>query len=236
MQRRYTAKMVYETVFDRRLDSDEIVGLRCLFDNQGYVALPDFLTPDGLALLRREAATLRAHARRRDFLMASMNNSARRMTTIGGHMILRHSEVIPELYAAEELRTALQEITGIDLFAVPDEVERFVINYLHEPGDVHGAHFDDHPIAFVMFLEAPPAEGGGLLEMVPDAATLDEIEGCRTRRYAHSPGDCYILRADTSAHRVTPVLRGHRRVVLNMAFASLTSAAIVSDSASLLYA
>jgi hypothetical protein len=227
---------VYDTLFDRRLGSIESVELRRAFADEGYVALHSFLSPSGLAILRREAADLRRYARRRDFLMASMNNSARHMTTIGGHMILRHSQVIPRIYATPELRIALREIVDIELFDVPDEVERFVINYLHEPGDVHGAHFDDHPVAFVMFLEAPPPDGGGLLEMVHDAASLDEIEGGQTRRHSHSAGDCYLLRADTTAHRVSPLVRRHRRIVLNMAFASATSAAIVSDTASLLYA
>jgi hypothetical protein len=228
--------IVYNTVFDRKPDPAETTRLRATFCSQGYVALPRFLTDGGLALLRREARTLKEYARRRDFLMASMNNSARHMTTIGGHMIGKHSQVIPELYAAQELRAVLRAITDMELFDVPDAVERFVINYLHEPGDVHGAHFDDHPVAFVMFLEAPPKSGGGLLEMVPNAATLDEIGGEGTRCYGHSAGDCYVLRSDTSAHRVTPLLRKHRRVVLNMAFASAKSAATVSESASLLYA
>jgi hypothetical protein len=168
--------------------------------------------------------------------MASMNDSPRHMTTIGGHMIVKHSDVIPKLYVARELRVVLEAIAGIELLDVPDQVGRFVINYLDQPGDVHGAHFDDHPLAFVMFLEAPPPEVGGHLEMLAKAVTLDEIESERTRRYSHSAGDCYVLRADTSAHRVTPLARRDRRVVLNMAFASVTSAAIVSDSASLLYA
>jgi hypothetical protein len=227
---------VYDSLFDRRLGSAETEALRRAFADEGYVALPRFLTPGGLAMLRREAAALRRYARRRDFLMASMNNSARHMTTIGGHKILKHSQVIPRIYAAPELRAALREIADIELFDVPDEVERFVINYLHEPGDVHGAHFDDHPLAFVMFLEAPPPDGGGLLEIVPNATSLDEIEGKQTRRHSHSAGDCYLLRADTSAHRVSPLVRGHRRIVLNMAFASAASAHIVSDSASFLYA
>ncbi|MBJ7598519.1 hypothetical protein [Candidatus Nephthysia bennettiae] len=165
-----------------------------------------------------------------------MNNSARHMTTIGGHMILRHSQVIPRTYATPELRIALREIVDIELFDVPDQVEGFVINHLHQPGDVHSAHFDDHSVAFVMFLEAPPPDGGGLLEMVPNAASLDEIEGQQTRRHSHSAGDCYLLRADTTAHRVSPLVRRHRRIVPNMAFASATSAVIVSDTASLLYA
>jgi hypothetical protein len=230
------SKTVYDTLFDRRLGSIETAELRRAFAAEGYVALRNFLSPSGLAILRREAVDLRRYARRRDFLMASMNNSARHMTTIGGHMILRHSQVIPRTYATPELRNALREIVDIELFDVPDEVERFVINYLHEPGDVHGAHFDDHPVAFVMSLEAPPRDGGGLLEMVPNAASLDEIEGQQTRRHSHSAGDCYLLRADTSAHRVSPLVRRHRRIVLNMAFASATSAAIVSDTVSSLYA
>lgn len=227
---------MYERFFVRRPTTTEADELRHAFATDGYVALPGFLTARGLAVLRREARALQVHARRRDFLMASMNNSARHMTTIGGHMILQHSKVIPDVYATQDLRAVLSDVSGIDLLDVPDEVERFVINYLHEPGDVHGAHFDDHPIAFVMFLESPPRDGGGFLEMVPNAAALDEIEGHAIRRYVHSAGDCYVLRADTSAHRVTPLVHRHRRVVLNMAFASAESASVVSDSASLLYA
>jgi len=43
------------------------------------------------------------------------------------------------------------------------------------------------------------------------------------------------LKADTSAHRVTPLAAAARRVVLNMAFASPESAKVRSESALLLY-
>jgi hypothetical protein len=231
--------MITESIFDfRRLDHDRPSAWRLheRFAAEGYVHLPAFLTSVGLALLRQEARELEVHARRRDFLMASMNNSPRHMTTIGGHTILKHSELISELYADQRLRHFLGDVTDIQCLAIPDEVERFVINYLHETGDVHGAHFDDHPIAFVTFLEAPSTTGGGELEVVPDAANLNEIDGDHVRTYRHSAGDCYVLRSDTSAHRVRPLVGQCRRVVLNMAFASAASVGITSDSASLLYA
>ncbi|WP_436841415.1 HalD/BesD family halogenase [Streptomyces hydrogenans] len=48
--------------------------------------------------------------------------------------------------------------------------------------------------------------------------------GLRARTAHHHAGDAYLLRSDTTAHRVTPLARpGLRRTVLN--FASTTPAA-----------
>jgi hypothetical protein len=209
--------------------------LRQSFDEEQYVRLPSLLTARGLEIMRAEARRLEDHATRRDFLMESMDNSPRHMTTIGGHIIAEHSTLIPDLYGDEQLAGLIRSIVSIEIVPVPDIVERFVINYLHQPLDVHGAHFDDHPIAFVMILEAPAAQCGGALEMVPDAQSLADIDSPRRRRYHHEEGDCYLLRADKSAHRVSPLIAPARRVVLNMAFASPDSARICSPSASLLY-
>jgi hypothetical protein len=220
---------------DRYSLNGSVTALADTFDRDHYVRLPGLLTSEGLEALRAEAVHLEQFARRRDFLMESMENSPRHMTTIGGHTIVEHSSLIPNLYANAQLIELIRHIVSIDIQPVPDRVERFVINYLHKPGDVHGAHFDDHPIAFVAFLEVPPHGTGGELEMVPRAQSLLDIESDEVRRLSHDAGDCYLLKTDTSAHRVAPLRAPARRVVLNMAFASPESAKIKSESASLLY-
>lgn len=220
---------------DRYRFDGSVDALADTFDRDHYARLPGLLTWDGLDALRAEALHLEKFARRRDFLMESMENSPRHMTTIGGHTIAEHSRLIPNLYANTPLTDLIRRIVSVDIVPVPDQVERFVINYLHRPGDVHGAHFDDHPIAFVAFLEAPPRGSGGELEMVPRAQSLLDIESEGVRRFSHDAGDCYLLKADTSAHRVTPLAAPARRVVLNMAFASPESAKIRSESALRLY-
>lgn len=229
--------MVTQGLFDtdRFLVDSRVDALRQSFSHDEYVRLPLLLTSEGLDVLRAEATRMESYATRRDFLMESMDNSPRHMTTIGGHIITEHSTLIPALYEDEALVHLIRSIAAIDIVPVPDVVERFVINYLHKPQDVHGAHFDDHPVAFVAFLESPPPGCGGELELVPGARSLSEIASPRARRHHHLPGDCYLLRSDRAAHRVSPLLAPSRRVVLNMAFASPESARIVSPSASLLY-
>jgi len=217
-------------------DSERLGHFRKLFTEEGYVPLPGFLTASGLDALRREVDHLESVATRRDFNMECMNDTPRHMTTVGGHVISDESPLICDLYGDPEVMQFLRDVTGLDLIAAPDLVERHVANFLHLPGDVHGAHFDDYPVALLLFVETPGApEDGGLLEFLANAGDLAEIGGPGTRRAFHVSGDAYVLRTDTTAHRVTALSRPCRRVVLNFAYATPESAT-VTPSASLLYA
>ncbi|BDH05795.1 hypothetical protein HEK131_30220 [Streptomyces seoulensis] len=52
----------------------------------------------------------------------------------------------------------------------------------------------------------------------------------------HRAGDGYLLRSDTTAHRVTPLTRsGLRRVVLNFAYGTSAAPARTTTSARELY-
>ncbi|NEC86384.1 hypothetical protein [Streptomyces sp. SID12501] len=88
-----------------------------------------------------------------------------------------------------------------------------------------------------MFTEAPgPPHDGGLLEYVPRAAGLDQLDTSLARRAHHAPGDAYLLRSDTTAHRATPLRRpGVRRVVLNFAYTTPGRRTATTPSAALLY-
>jgi hypothetical protein len=210
--------------------------LRAMFQETSYIPLPGFLTPAGLEVLRREVAHLESVAKRRDFDMACMNGTPRHMTTVGGQLIAQESPLIVNLYSDRALMRYLSALTGLDLRPAPDLVERHVANFLHLPGDTHGAHFDDYPVALLLFIETPASpEDGGLLEFLPNAGSLTDIDGAHTRRAFHVSGDAYVLRTDTTAHRVTPLTQPCRRVVLNFAYATPDSST-VTPSASLLYA
>ncbi|MFE1382435.1 hypothetical protein ACFW6S_26190 [Streptomyces sp. NPDC058740] len=53
----------------------------------------------------------------------------------------------------------------------------------------------------------------------------------------HRAGDAYLLRSDTTAHRVTPLARaGVRRTVLNFAYTTADAAPRPTPSARRLYA
>ncbi|MEX0172847.1 hypothetical protein MRBLMG1_005590 [Streptomyces sp. LMG1-1-1.1] len=205
---------------------------------EGYAPLPGLLTAAGLSVLRDEAARLQRAARRRDFAMDCMDGSPRHMTTLGGHVIAELSALVPELYADEELLALLSGLIGEKALPVPDPVERHVLNILHRQGDTHGAHTDDYPFALVIFLEAPASpEEGGLLEYVPEAASLRDLTAGPARTAHHHAGDAYLLRSDTTAHRVTPLARtGARRTVLNFAYTTSAAAPRTTPSAHRLYA
>ncbi|WP_031013846.1 hypothetical protein [Streptomyces sp. NRRL F-5727] len=132
------------------------------FAREGYLPLPGLLTDDGLAALGREAVGLEAVAQRRDFAMACMDDSPRRMTTLRGRVISETSEPIPALCRDRNLIGPVRRAAGEPVIEVEDPVERHVLNIPHRAGDTHGAHTDDHPYALVLFLEAPddPAYGG----------------------------------------------------------------------------
>ncbi|MFF8805598.1 HalD/BesD family halogenase [Streptomyces omiyaensis] len=204
----------------------------------GYLPLPGLITADGLALLRREAAGLEALARRRDFSMACMDDSPRHMTTLGGQIIGEASEEIPALYQDSDLLELVSRLAGEPVSEVDDPVERHVLNILHREGDTHGAHTDDHPYALVLFLEAPddPADGG-LVHFLPHAGALRDLDTADDARTAHHrAGDAYLLRSDTTAHRVTPLTRpGLRRTVLNFAYTTPASRPHSTGSAAELY-
>ncbi|MFK0236639.1 HalD/BesD family halogenase [Streptomyces vinaceus] len=206
-------------------------------ERTGYVPLTGLLTAEGLALLRQEAARLEDIARRRDFSMACMDDSPRHMTTLGGQVIAAESELLPRLYADEALIELLGRLTGRPVASVPDPVERHVLNILHQEGDTHGGHTDDYPYALVLFLEAPssPADGG-LLEYTPGTSRLDTLGTAAAVTSHHHAGDAYLLRSDTTAHRVTPLTRpGVRRTVLNFAYTLPGHPAHATDSANQLY-
>ncbi|WP_030733279.1 hypothetical protein [Streptomyces sp. NRRL S-237] len=203
------------------------------FTTDGYLPLPALVLPNALPVLDGEVRRLEKLAVRRDFTMECMNDSPRRMTALGGHVLAGESELIAGLYSDKSL---LGRIAAIAAVPVRDPLERHVINILHHQGDTHGAHTDDYPLALVLFTEAPADPGdGGLLEYAPHAADLQALDTV-ARRADHRPGDGYLLRNDTTAHRVTPLRRtGLRRAALNFAYTTPGRQEPVTPSASQLY-
>ncbi|WP_328540636.1 HalD/BesD family halogenase [Streptomyces sp. NBC_00344] len=213
------------------------VPLRIRFAETGYLPLPGLLTSRGLQTLREETDRLEAAATRRDFRMECMDDSPRHMTTLGGHHIAQESTLISTLYRDTALLALLAAVHGTDVLPVEEEVERHVLNILHNPGDTHGAHTDDYPLALVLFIAAPPETAdGGLLEFNPGHQDLTALDEPGTRQIHHQAGDAYLLRSDLTAHRVTPLNRpGSRRTVLNFAYTTEDHQAPATDSAHRLY-
>ncbi|MCX5402308.1 hypothetical protein [Streptomyces sp. NBC_00102] len=166
-----------------------------------------------------------------------MGGSPRHMTTIGGPALATGSPLISELYRQPSLIGLLRTVTGEPVVPVREVTERHVVNILHHPGDTHGEHIDDYPFALVLFLEAPAdPRDGGLLEYSPRTTALPLPDAAPLHRRHHHAGDAYLLRSDTTAHRVSPLTRpGVRRTVLNFAYTTPDRQAARTRSAQLLY-
>ncbi|MBI3898849.1 MAG: hypothetical protein HY308_11195 [Gammaproteobacteria bacterium] len=183
-----------------------------------YVKLPGFMKSIGFELLQKEIQRLRDLAIRRDFEMECMNDSPRNMRTLSGDSIQELSTIIPLLYANEELLRFLSFLTNQEVLPLSD-LDRFVLNDLHKMGDTFGAHYDDYPISLALIFEAPPPEHGGEVELVANSNSLADLHGPNVTRVSLVPGDAYLLKSDTTAHRVAPLKAASaKRTGLNFAY------------------
>jgi len=204
-------------------------------DNRA-VLLQNFYQGSALELLRHEAERLAKNATRRDFKMVETDNSVRIMNTVNGDVIDEYSSLIPLLYNDPPLCEFLSAITGERLYTVQDPGENYVLNILHQKGDTHGAHIDTYAYALITVLEAPNEGDGGCQELVPRAIEQKELDGPNVVRICPKPGDCVLLGAGDSIHRVAPLLRSSvKRMVIASSFANEKTLNQVSYSTEKLY-
>lgn len=201
-----------------------------------HAAFPGFISPGFFDELKQDVDSLLAYRRRRDFLMECMDNSPRRMNVVNGHIIERHSQLIPALYNNPAVIEFLSSVIGEQVLPLTDDIDRYVINQLQMTSDTFGAHYDDYPISFVIILESPGMEGGGYAEMVPRAHSLSQLED-NPIRLPLKAGDAYILKTDTTAHRVAPLTQDTLRTAINFAYTTPSFVPPrITPSANLLYA
>jgi hypothetical protein len=162
---------------------------------------------------------------RRDLEFAETGFSPRRMCNVTQGQIIKRGVVIPRVYESAALLDAVSSVVGEPVFPCPYEPERFVITRLEQPADTHGWHWDDYGYALVWIAECPDPADGGFVESIPGTAWDKQRPGIeqilRDRpvyRLNLSVGDVYLMRTDTTLHRVHPIERG-RRTIVNMSFA-----------------
>ncbi|MFE5491766.1 hypothetical protein ACFQ7Z_17730 [Streptomyces virginiae] len=186
---------------------------------------------------RAEVARLEKLASRRDLTMSCMGDSPRHMTVLGGRVIAEESELIPSLYRDRRLIALLARIGGIDAEPVRDPLERYVVNILHRPA----THTAPTPTTTPWPWSSSPTprptpRTAACWSTPPHTPTLDDLDTPAVRTARHAPGDAYLLRSDTTAHRVTPLRRpGIRRSVVNLAYTTAGRQQPVTESAALLY-
>jgi hypothetical protein len=216
----------------------EAAWLRHQFHANGHVILPGFLEGEGFAPFREAVRRISGDARRRDLIMESTGGTPRHMSTMCDEHIDELTPLVTEMYSDTLLLELLSGIVGEQVLTLPQGTEEdlYVLNYLHQPGDTHGGHFDDYPFSLVIILTCPEEAQGGYVQLCQDAQSVQDLEGPRARRVVLRPGDAYLLRGNTTAHSVAPIVAGTERIALSLAY---TTASFVlekqSESTGILY-
>lgn len=225
--------------------------LRASFHETGYVKLPELLTTEVFRVVSLEVARLCMDRVRKDFVMPDFNTD-RNMSVLSGKDVVRKSEVIANLYACQELRDWISNVTGTDIHTVHHDDEFLVVNFLDGDRDTHGWHLDDPRYALIIVVESPVTPMGGHIEYVPNWKRLALKEGFDSHQNVErgveickqegkllsdslKSSDCYLLDASEVLHRVSPMSSGGSRKALNLAFDDRRYR-IYGDTAKRLYA
>jgi len=187
-----------------------------------------FLAPPSVkeAVAAEVRGVIEAAGVRRDLEVEQTDNSPRRMRNVGQADIVEFSTLIPRVYAAEPLLQAMSAVAGEPVHPCPWEPEQYVVTCLEKDGDTHGWHWDDYTFALVWVVETPPISDGGFVQCVPGTRwdkQRPEVNRHLVSRPIYSlelfPGDIYLMKTNTTMHRVYPVKSGQRKII-NMSFAS----------------
>jgi hypothetical protein len=197
------------------------------FRTEHVARLRGFCPPALFAPLRDEALGLvDEFGVVHDFRFAVTGNTPRHMTTVGQPVIKERGALIHATYFSAVVKEFLSRVTGESLSTCPYAGEHYVISRLTRSGDTHGWHWDDYSYGFVLVLEAPDYRDGGFVQAVPNTAWDKDdpdvngalLNSC-VRSYALSAGDAYVMKTDTTMHRVFPISGTSRRTIVNMTFA-----------------
>jgi len=220
------ALAAYVSGLEERMD-DLVAG----FLAEGFVELPEFGPPEvGKRIADDVLRLLDERGEHRQVTIASTGHTPRHMEVVGRDAIVDGSAVIPETYHSPAFRDFLARLTKEpEIIPVPYAPEEMVISRLSQQGETHGWHWDDYPYAVVWIVDAPPsAEDGGSLEYVRgthwDKERPRVEEQLRTgvvERRHPAPGSIYLFKADTSMHRVAPLVAdGVQRVIVCFSYAT----------------
>lgn len=207
-------------------DDDEKYWMAQSFLRDGYLKISNIVSDELKSMLREEVQNLLAEfAKRRDILMEATGNTPRFLSNVRQVDIAEHGRVIPAIYHSPSFIKFFGEIAKEALIPNPWEFEKFIINTQHKAGDTHGFHWGDYPYSMIWIVESPPLEYGGILECVAhtywnkkNAKIKEHLLKNPVRNYHHQTGDVYILKSDTTLHRVTPLEKDATRIIVNMAW------------------
>lgn len=201
---------------------------RSRFAAEHVVVLRGLCPPDLLQAVRREACDIvDRYGTSHSLVFEITDNTPRNMTTVGQPVIKDEGPLIDAFYFAPTLTDFVGRIVGEQVYTCPYAGEHYVISRLGKSGDTHGWHWDDYTYGVILVLEAPHYTEGGFIQAVPHTSWDKQnpdvhgaLIGSLVRSYALEPGDVYVIKTNTTMHRVYPIRGEGRRTIVNMTLAS----------------
>lgn len=212
----------------RNFTAPRVAEYAARFAAEDVVVLPELTPPELTEAIRAEACDIiDRHGTTHRLSFAITDNTPRNMTTVGQPIIKDEGPLIHAFYFAPELMRLTSAVIGEELHTCPYPGEHYVISRLAETGDTHGWHWDDYTYGIILALEAPDYRDGGFVQAVAGTSWDKEnpdvygaLLGGVVRSYALKPGDAYLIKTDTTMHRVHPIRGEGRRTIVNMTLAS----------------
>jgi hypothetical protein len=208
----------------KKFGADKLAELRASFAAEHIVPLRGFCPPKLFGPIRDEACDIMDRfGTSHELVFEITDNTPRKMTTVGQPIIKTEGPLIDAFYFSPVLLEVLGTIVGERLFTCPYAGEHYVISRLGRSGDTHGWHWDDYTYGIILVLEAPHYTEGGFVQAVPNTSwnkANPDVYGAmissHVRSYALVPGDAYIVKTNTTMHRVHPIRGEGRRTIVNM--------------------
>ena len=223
-------------------DADYIARCKAELDEQGSLLINNFVRPEVIADLKREAEehasqayycvqTHTAYLSPPDPEFPSDHPRNRQEVSTKGCIT---DDQVPEgswlrvIYESPEFRGFLCAVLGeTDIYNYADPLSSINVHY-YEPGNKLGWHFDNSSFAVTLMIEAP--ESGGVFEYIPalrdHAAGNMNFEGVGQALDGNTPGIALNIRPGTlalfrgrnSLHRVTPTVGETQRIQVVLAY------------------
>ncbi|WP_405488774.1 hypothetical protein [Nocardia sp. NBC_00511] len=223
MQSHSTLDMAHKHL--RRVDTDALGHARNRLAETGIARLSFLLPYRVRRMLAAEALTVLDHHRQWGERLPEAQDLPRRPVDLDEPEVTAHAPAIPQLYDCESLRDNLSVIAAEPVLPFPG-CHRFTVSRAHHDDSAGQWHWEQHAFTLVLIVECPPLEEGGFVQTVAHTDRdwdHHDVYRTLTRNPIHSwelhPGDLYLMRTDTTLHRVHPFTHG-RRTVLAMTFAS----------------
>lgn len=187
------------------------------------------LCPVGLLTAIKDEANglVERFGTRRELVFKITDNTPRNIITVGQPVIKDEGPLIDAFYFSPVLRDFLASVVGEQVHICPYPGEHYVLSRLSKSGDTHGWHWDDYTYGFILVLDAPHYTQGGFIQAVANTSWNKEspdvygaLISSQVRSYWLEPGDAYVIKTNTTMHRVHPIRGDGRRTIVNMTFAS----------------